>query len=147
MQIVVSGEVAGVLELLELAQEAGAKRALRLQVGAAFHSELMVPVYERLAQTMDEVAIADPKTPLVAIYSAQVLHSAAEVREALLRQIVSPVRWVEVTQTLVGLGCDTFLELGPGRVLGGLIRQIDPDATLAAADSVEKLQEFVAARS
>jgi [acyl-carrier-protein] S-malonyltransferase len=146
-QIVVSGEEAGVVRLLALAEEAGAKRALRLQVGAAFHSELMVPVYERLRQTMDEVSIADPETPLVAIHSAQVLRSAAEVREALLRQIVSPVRWVEVVQTLLGSGCDTFLELGPGRVLIGLIRQINPDATLAAADSVEKLDEFVAARS
>jgi [acyl-carrier-protein] S-malonyltransferase len=143
-QIVVSGEEAGVVRLLALAEEAGAKRAIRLQVGAAFHSELMVPVYERLTQTMDEVSLADPQTPLVAIYSAQVLGSAEEVREALLKQIISPVRWVEVVQTLVGGGCDTFLELGPGRVLGGLIRQIHPEATLAAAESVAKLQEFAA---
>lgn len=143
-QIVVSGEEAGVLALLALAEEAGAKRAIRLQVGAAFHSELMVPVHERLAQTLDEVSLSDPRTPLVAIYSARALRSAAEVREALLEQIVSPVRWVEVVQTLVGAGCDTFLELGPGRVLGGLIRQIHPEATLASAESVEKLQEFVA---
>jgi len=145
-QIVVSGEEAGVVQLLALAEEADAKRAIRLQVGAAFHSELMVPVYERLTQTMDEVTIADPTTPLVAIYSAQVLQSAAEVREALLRQIISPVRWVEVVQALVARGCDTFLELGPGRVLGGLIRQIDANTTSAAAESVAKLEEFAAAR-
>lgn len=145
-QIVVSGEEAGVVALLELAEAADAKRAIRLQVGAAFHSELMVPVYERLAQTMDEVSLADPKTPLVAIYSAKVLQSAAEVREALLRQIISPVRWVEVVQTLVARGCDTFLELGPGRVLSGLIRQIDANTTFAAAESVAKLEEFAAAR-
>jgi len=146
-QIVVSGEEAGVERLLALAQEAGAKRAIRLQVGAAFHSELMVPVYERLTETMNEVSIADPKTPLVAICSAQVLRDADQVREALLRQIISPVRWVEVVQALVGVGCDTFLELGPGRVLGGLIRQIEPEATLAATESMAKLGEFVAARS
>lgn len=145
-QIVVSGEESGVVALLALAEQAGAKRAIRLQVGAAFHSELMVPVYERLTQTLDGVSLSDPHTPLVAIYSAKSLRSAAEVREALLEQIISPVRWVEVVQTLVGAGCDTFLELGPGRVLGGLIRQIDPQATLTAADSVDKLQEFVAAR-
>lgn len=146
-QIVVSGEEAGVVRLLALAEDAGAKRAIRLQVGAAFHSELMVPVYERLTQTMDEVSLADPQTPLVAICSAKELRSADEVRDALLEQIISPVRWVEVVQTLVGGGCDTFLELGPGRVLGGLIRQIHPEATLAAAESVAKLQEFAAARS
>jgi [acyl-carrier-protein] S-malonyltransferase len=145
-QIVVSGEESGVVALLALAEQAGAKRAIRLQVGAAFHSELMVPVYERLTQTLDEVSLSDPQTPLVAIYSAKALRSAAEVREALLEQIISPVRWVEVVQTLVGAGCESFLELGPGRVLGGLIRQIDPQATLAAADSVDKLDEFVAAR-
>ncbi len=145
-QIVVSGEESGVVALLALAEQAGAKRAIRLQVGAAFHSELMVPVYERLTQTLDGVSLSDPHTPLVAIYSAKSLRSAAEVREALLEQIISPVRWVEVVQTLVGAGCESFLELGPGRVLGGLIRQIDPQATLTAADSVDKLQEFVAAR-
>jgi [acyl-carrier-protein] S-malonyltransferase len=145
-QIVVSGEESGVVALLALAEEAGAKRAIRLQVGAAFHSQLMVPVYERLTQTIDEVSLSDPQTPLVAIFSAQQLRSAAQVREALLEQIISPVRWVEVVQTLLGAGCESFLELGPGRVLGGLIRQIEPQATLAAAESVEKLQEFVAAR-
>ena len=96
---------------------------------------------------MDEVSLADPQTPLVAICSAKELRSADEVRDALLEQIISPVRWVEVVQTLVGGGCDTFLELGPGRVLGGLIRQIHPEATLAAAESVAKLQEFEAARA
>lgn len=143
-QIVVSGEEAGVVALLALAEQAGAKRAIRLHVGAAFHSELMVPVYERLTQTMEQVSLADPRTPLVAICSARTLRSAGEVRDALLEQIISPVRWVEVVQALLGGGCDAFLELGPGRVLGGLIRQIHPEATLAAADSVAKLQEFAA---
>lgn len=145
-QIVVSGEEAGVLGLLSLAEQAGAKRAIRLQVGAAFHSELMVPVYERLTETIDSVSIQAPQTALVAIYSAQPVTSAQQVREALLEQIISPVRWVQVVQTLVAAGCQEFLELGPGRVLGGLIRQIHPEATVAAAESVAKLEEFAAAR-
>jgi [acyl-carrier-protein] S-malonyltransferase len=145
-QIVVSGEESGVVRLLALAKEAGAERAIRLKVGAAFHSELMVPVYERLTQTMEAVSLADPQTPLVAICSAKALSSADEVRDALLEQIISPVRWVEVVQTLVGSGCEAFLELGPGSVLGKLIGQIHPEATLAAAQSVEKLQEFAATR-
>jgi [acyl-carrier-protein] S-malonyltransferase len=146
-QIVASGEEAGVDRLIELAKEAGAKRALRLQVGAAFHSELMVPVHERLRETIEGVSFDDASTPLVAICSAEVLRSANEIREALLAQIISPVRWVEVVQTLVRGGCDSFLELGPGRVLIGLIRQIEPDAEMAAADSVQKLEEFATARA
>ncbi len=146
-QIVASGEEAGVERLIELAKEAGAKRALRLQVGAAFHSELMVPVYERLREEVERVPFADPKTPLVAIFSAEVLKSADAIREALLEQIISPVRWVEVVQTLVGSGCRSFLELGPGRVLTGLVRQIEPDAELATADSVQQLEEFATART
>ncbi len=146
-QIVVSGEEASVERLIELAKDAGAKRALRLQVGAAFHSELMVPVHERLGETIESVSFSDPRTPLVAICSAEVVQSAAAVREALLKQIISPVRWVEVVQTLVRSGCDSFLELGPGRVLIGLIRQIEPEARLTAADSVQKLDEFAAARA
>ena len=141
-QIVVSGEEAGVIRLLELAQEAGAKRAIRLQVGAAFHSALMVPVYERLRETIDAVSLADARTPLVAICSAEVLESADDIREALLKQIISPVRWVEVVQTLLRCGCTSFLELGPGRVLIGLIRQISPESELHAADSPQALAEF-----
>jgi [acyl-carrier-protein] S-malonyltransferase len=146
-QIVASGEEAAVERLVDLAKEAGAKRALRLQVGAAFHSELMVPVHERLRETIEAVSFADAPTPLVAICSAEVLRSAEEIREALLSQIISPVRWVEVVQTLHRCGCDSFLELGPGRVLIGLIRQIEPEVELAAADSVQKLEEFATARA
>ncbi|HYB30324.1 MAG TPA: ACP S-malonyltransferase [Solirubrobacteraceae bacterium] len=146
-QTVASGEEAGVMRLLELAQEAGAKRALRLQVGAAFHSELMVPVHERLKQTIDQVTFSDPQMPLVGIASAEVLRSGEEIREALLAQIISPVRWVEVVQRLAQSGCSSFLEVGPGRVLIGLIRQIEPDLAVTAADSVQKLDEFAAARS
>jgi [acyl-carrier-protein] S-malonyltransferase len=144
-QIVVSGEEAAVERLLELAREAGAKRALRLQVGAAFHSELMVPVYERLRETVEAVPFSDAHTPLAAVCSGQILRDAGEIREALLTQIISPVRWVDVVQTLVGAGCSSFLELGPGRVLSGLIRQIDPEAEFAAADSVQKLADYAAA--
>jgi [acyl-carrier-protein] S-malonyltransferase len=141
-QIVVSGEETGVARVQELAEEAGAKRAVRLQVGAAFHSSLMVPVRERLAETMADVSFSDPATPLVAVCSAETISSADGVREALLRQIVSPVRWVEVVQALVDAGVGRFLELGPGRVLSGLIRQISPQADAAPADSVERLSQL-----
>jgi [acyl-carrier-protein] S-malonyltransferase len=146
-QTVASGEEAGVMRLIELAQEAGAKRALRLQVGAAFHSELMVPVHERLRGTIEQVSFSDARVPLVSVASGEVVRGADEIREALLTQIISPVRWVEVVQKLVQSGCGSFLEVGPGRVLIGLIRQIEPDVEMAAADSVQKLDEFAAARA
>jgi [acyl-carrier-protein] S-malonyltransferase len=146
-QIVVSGEQAGVASLVELAQAAGAKRAVPLQVGAAFHSELMVPVQQRLREAIEAVEFSDAETPLVAICSGQALQAADAIREALLTQIVSPVRWVEVIQTLVAGGCGSFLELGPGRVLIGLIRQIAPEVEMTAADSLGKLADFAQARS
>jgi [acyl-carrier-protein] S-malonyltransferase len=146
-QIVVSGEKAAVARLVELAPDAGAKRAVPLQVGAAFHSELMVPVQERLRAAFEGVAFSDARTPLVAVCSGRVLERADDIREALLMQIVSPVRWVEVVETLVEAGCTSFIELGPGRVLIGLIRQIRPEVEMTAADSVQKLTDFVAARA
>lgn len=145
-QLVVSGEQAGVERLVELAREAGAKRAVPLQVGAAFHSELMQPVRDRLRATIEQVPFSDPRVPLVAIASAELLDRADAIREALLAQIVNPVRWVDVVRRLVAAGADSFLELGPGRVLSGLIRQIEPEAKVAAADSLAALGELAGAR-
>ena len=133
-QIVVSGEEAGVGRLMELASEAGAAKTVRLQVGAAFHSELMKPVQASLAETMDELDWSDLEVPLVANFSGAPVADAAAVREALIEQIASPVRWVDCVRTLVDAGCTDFLELGPGRVLGGLVRQI------AGSDVQRRLQ-------
>lgn len=141
-QIVVSGEEAAVQKLLELAGQAGAKKAVRLQVGAAFHSVLMEPVQRQMAEAMDGLTWSDPEIPLVANASGAVVRTGDEVRRALVAQIASPVLWVDCVKTLGGEGCTRFLELGPGRVLGGLVRQINPDAELFAADSPEKLEQF-----
>jgi [acyl-carrier-protein] S-malonyltransferase len=143
VQIVCSGEEAAVVKLLEVAEEAGADKAIRLQVGAAFHSVLMEPVQQEMAKAMDEVEWRDPETPLVGNASGQVKSTGAEVKEALVAQIASPVLWVECVQTMVDNGCDTFLELGSGRVLTGLVRQINPDVETFAADSPKKLSKFV----
>jgi [acyl-carrier-protein] S-malonyltransferase len=146
-QIVVSGEKAGVARLVELAPGAGAKRAVPLQVGAAFHSELMVPVQQALRKVIEQVDVNDARMPLVAVSSGRPVTTAHDVREALLAQIVNPVRWVDVVETLVESGVTSFLELGPGRVLIGLIRQIRPDVEMTAADSVQKLSDFAGARA
>ncbi len=141
-QIIVSGEEAAVLKVIELAEEAGADKAVRLPVGAAFHSELMEPVQQRLGETMDGLEWSDPEVPLVGNATGEAQTSAAGVREALRAQIASPVLWASCTETLVENGCDTFLELGPGRVLSGLVRQIDSEVETFAADGLAKLAKF-----
>jgi len=142
-QIVCSGEEAAVLKLLELAEEAGADKAIRLQVGAAFHSVLMEPVQQSLGETMKGLTWNDPETPLVGNASGEVKTTGQEVNEALVAQIASPVLWVDSVKTLVGNGCDAFLELGSGRTLSGLVRQIDSEVETFSADSPKKLVKFV----
>jgi [acyl-carrier-protein] S-malonyltransferase len=141
-QIVCSGEEAAVEKLLELAEAAGAEKAVRLRVGAAFHSVLMEPVQRRMAEKMEGVTWSDPEVPLVGNASAALKTSADEVREALIAQIASPVLWVDCVRTLIDQGCDTFLELGSGRTLSGLVRQIEPEVETFAADSPKKLGKF-----
>jgi [acyl-carrier-protein] S-malonyltransferase len=142
-QTVVSGVQAAVEKLLELAKEAGAEKAILLRAGAAFHSELMEPVRNALAETMAGLQWQDPSPPLVSNASAQVVDSAAGVREALTVQITSPVLWASCVRTLLDAGVTSFLELGSGRVLGGLVRQIEPEADVLSADSPKKLAKFL----
>jgi [acyl-carrier-protein] S-malonyltransferase len=141
-QIVCSGEKAAVLRLIELAEEAGADKAIKLQVGAAFHSELMEPVQAAMAEEMDGVNWSDPELPLCSNASGKLCTTGDEVHEALVAQIASPVLWVDCVSTLTASGCDTFLELGSGRVLSGLVRQIDPEVETFSADSPKKLAKF-----
>ena len=146
-QMVASGEEAGIERLVELAQEAGAKRALRLQVGAAFHSKLMEPVQARLDEVTSGLDWSDTEVPLAANYSGELVGGGEEVRRALIAQIASPVRWVDCVRTMRDAGCTTFLELGPGRVLSGLVRQIDGELEAVSADSPAALAEFAEAHA
>ncbi len=146
-QIVVSGEAAAVDRLVELVNAEPGGRAMRLPVGAAFHSEYMRPVREALDAALADMEIGDPAVPLVANHSGRAVDHAAGVREALLGQIASPVRFTDCVHTLVEAGCTSFLELGPGRVLTGLVRQTaGRDVYAASADSRAALEEFAGAR-
>src|SRR6266542_2793397 len=123
---------------MALAGEAGAAKVVRLQVGAAFHSELMKPVQARMAEAMADVTWSDPQTPLVANFSGEILTTGEEVHQALIAQIASPVHWVDCVRALVDAGCTTFLELGSGRVVLGevpvaLVDHLD-DADRVVAD-------------
>jgi [acyl-carrier-protein] S-malonyltransferase len=142
-QIVVSGEEGGVLRLMELAEDSGASRVVRLQVAAAFHTELMQPVQDELAEAVRGVAWSDPSVPVASNARGELVRDAGSLRAALVEQITWPVRWVECVQALVAAGAETFLETGPGRVLSGLVRQIHPTAEAFAADSPARLDELL----
>jgi [acyl-carrier-protein] S-malonyltransferase len=147
-QIVVSGEVAGVERVMELAQEAGAEKVVRLQVGAAFHSELMKPTQAKMAEAMEDVGWNEPQVPMAANATGGLVTTAEDIHQALIAQIASPVRWVECAQALDQAGCSAYLELGPGRVLSGLVKQIlGMETDVSTADSPAKVDNFVASRS
>ncbi len=135
-QIVIAGHRGAVERAVELAKARGAKRAILLNVSAPFHCALMQPAAERLGRDLDEVRISDPHPPLVNNVDAQAVHDARTVREGLKRQVTAPVRWTETVQKLQSEGVSLFIEAGPGKVLSGLVRQIDRAAeTLRAEDS------------
>lgn len=139
-QTVVSGEPDAVARALELAREAGAARVVPLQVGAAFHSPLMRSVQQRMREATGSIAWRDPAVPIASNARGTLVRSAEDVREALVEQIASPVRWVACVEALAAAGIGRYLELGPGRVLSGLVRQIlGTGADVAAADSPAKL--------
>jgi [acyl-carrier-protein] S-malonyltransferase len=145
-QTVVSGDDAAIECLLRLVRELHVGRGLRLPVGAAFHSSLMRPAQTELAKTVAALLWRDPEAPLASNSSGLLVHSASEVRAALMAQIAAPVRWVACVRTLLASGCRHFLELGPGRALAGLVRQIAPDSDVATADSRAAIEAYVTAR-
>ena len=124
-QTVISGHAAAVKRAVELANQAGAKRAVILQVSAPFHCELMLPAQQRLAEDLRKTQFSELRIPLVTNVGAEAIEKGDDAREALIRQVSLPVRWEDSIRTLVELGVDTFAEVGPGRVLSGLLRQID----------------------
>lgn len=139
-QVVISGEVAGVERAMELARAAGAKRVIRLEVSGAFHSPLMAPAAEGLAAALREVEIRDARCPIVANVHAAPVQRAEEIRAALEAQLLGAVRWEDSMRWLRSAGADGFVELGPGRVLRGLLRSIDRDAISWNVEDPESLQ-------
>ncbi|HEY3886377.1 MAG TPA: ACP S-malonyltransferase [Vicinamibacterales bacterium] len=124
-QIVIAGHTAAVQRAAERAKALGARRAVPLPVSAPFHCALMKPAEARLAPELRALAALDPRVPVVANVDAEPKRSASDAIEALVRQIASPVRWQDVVRRLIADGARTFVELGPGTVLAGLIKKID----------------------
>jgi [acyl-carrier-protein] S-malonyltransferase len=124
-QVVIAGDVAAVDRAIGLLQERGAKRAMRLKVSAPFHCALMQPAQQRLAGVLDGITFRNLITPIVNNADAKAIFSGDEARDALIRQVSQPVRWLESVEFLISQGVQSLIEIGPGRVLSGLARQID----------------------
>ena len=124
-QIVISGDLAAVERATKIADERGAKKAKMLPVSAPFHCSLMKPAQERLAVDLNALTFQDPKTPVVSNVDALVTDSVDGAREALIRQVTGSVMWQQSIRLLIAKGVRTFVEVGPGKVLWGLMRQID----------------------
>jgi [acyl-carrier-protein] S-malonyltransferase len=127
-QIVIAGSAAAVERAMPLLKQRGAKRVIPLKVSAPFHCALMLPAQERLAADLAQVEFRDFDVPLVTNADAAVIRSGAAARDSLIRQVSSPVRWRETLELLMGEGVDVFVELGPGKVLSGLVRHTVPQA-------------------
>ena len=123
-QIVISGSKAAVDRAIELCRSAGAKKVVPLQVSAPFHCALMHPAQDRLATTLEALTLEDPAFPVVCNVDARLLTRHTDILDALIRQVSSSVRWVECVELLVAQGATHLIELGPGKVLTGLTRQI-----------------------
>lgn len=124
-QTVISGHAGAVKRAVELASQSGAKRAVVLPVSAPFHCSLMMPAQERLEADLRKTAFANLRVPLVTNVDADSISTGDEAREALVRQVTMPVRWEESVRLLIEDGATSFVEVGPGRVLTGLLRQIE----------------------
>ncbi|MDO4691616.1 MAG: ACP S-malonyltransferase [Porphyromonadaceae bacterium] len=125
-QLVISGSMAGVERACEALKAAGAKRALPLKVGGAFHSPLMEPAREELAKAIEETKFATPCCPIYQNVVAKAVSDPEEIKRNLIAQLTAPVRWTECVQAMVADGADRFVEVGPGTVLQGLVKKIAP---------------------
>lgn len=144
-QTVISGSTAAVERAANLCKEAGAKRTVMLPVSAPFHCKLMQPAQEQLANALECISFSDPAFPVAANVDARLLRRGPEVRDALIRQVTGAVRWVECIQLLQQSGATHFIEVGPGKVLSGLNRQIDRALATTNVDDPASLEKTLAA--
>jgi [acyl-carrier-protein] S-malonyltransferase len=142
-QVVISGHTRAVERATELADERGAKRAKLLPVSAPFHCSLMKPAQDRLAADLQAVSFQEPNVPVVCNVDAVMVTTGDAARDALIRQVTGSVRWEPSIRTLIAHGVDTFVEFGPGKVLCGLMRQIDRSKTAVNVGDEESLANAV----
>jgi [acyl-carrier-protein] S-malonyltransferase len=143
-QIVVAGHRTAVERAVALAAARGGKRSVILPVSAPFHCRLMAPAADRLAEVLNTVRATDPRPPVVRNVDAELTVRADDVRPFLVRQVTAPVRWTDCVKRMAAEGCRTFLEVGPGKVLTGLLRRIDAGATGLPVEDVAGLEKVAA---
>jgi [acyl-carrier-protein] S-malonyltransferase len=147
-QIVISGERAKVEAAIGLAREYGIRRATLLNVAGAYHSRLMESAYEKLGAALQHVTVQSPRFPVISNVTGEEVETPIEIRQTLQDQVTGTVRWMDCVERLAGLGCDFFIELGPGGVLAGLLRRTRKDAdvmSVSDAESVRKCAERITA--
>lgn len=142
-QIAISGTASGVVKASEVAKEKGARRVIPLEVSGPFHSELMRPAADRLKSVLDEVKITNAKIPVIANVTADQMSDANEIKTKLIEQIYSPVLWEDTVRKLLDLDVDTFIEIGPGTVLSGLVRKVDRNVKTYAVSDHKSLMTVV----
>jgi [acyl-carrier-protein] S-malonyltransferase len=141
-QLVISGDIPSVQKTMALAKEAGAKKAVQLNVSGAFHSPLMQPAEAGLRVQLDDVDLATPKFPVVSNVTAQPVSDVVTARRLLIQQLTSPVRWTACVRTMVAQGVTELIELGPGNVLTGLMKRIDRGARARAIGTAEEVKAW-----
>ena len=145
-QIVISGERAKVEVAIGVAREYGIRRATLLNVAGAYHSRLMESAYEKLGAALQHVTVQPPHFPVISNVTGEEVETPIEIRQTLQDQVTGTVRWMDCMERLAGLGCDFFIELGPGGVLAGLLRRTHKDAdvmSVSDAESVRKCAEKI----
>jgi [acyl-carrier-protein] S-malonyltransferase len=144
-QTVISGALAAVEKASALAKAKGARRVVMLPVSAPFHCALMQPAQEEVARFLSSITLSDPNVPVAANVTGALLTTADAARDALIRQVTGAVRWVDCVQALVAAGPTHFIEVGPGKVLCGLLKQIDPTQKSLNVEDAASLEATMAA--
>lgn len=142
-QTVIAGTAQAVERAIPLAKERGAMRALKLAVSAPFHCDLMQPAQEKLAKHLDTISIGDLNIPLVTNVDAQIISQGDQAKDALIRQVSNPVRWEASMKLIRERNVQTFVEVGPGKVLSGLARRIDPAFTIYPTDDSKSFSQLL----
>jgi [acyl-carrier-protein] S-malonyltransferase len=142
-QIAISGHAGAVKRAVEIASQSGAKRAVMLAVSAPFHCALMLPAQERFEADLRATKFDAPRFPVITNVDAETIESGDDAREALIRQVSAPVRWLESVREMIDQGVNIFVEVGPGKVLSGLLRQIDRSVRCFNVEDAASLQATI----
>ena len=142
-QLVISGEVPGVQNAMALAKQAGAKKAVQLNVSGAFHSPLMQPAEAGLRVQLDEVHLSAPRFPVMSNVTAEPVSNIVDVRRLLIEQLTAPVRWTACVRNMIAQGVTELIELGPGNVLSGLMKRIDRNVKARAVGTADEVKTWL----